>query len=373
MNDVAGYDYADLFEHAPAGYMQLDGSGCILRINRTGAAMLGWDSSWLHGKPFSRWVVNNDKQLFQAHQHRLLNCEHCVCPELRIKNRQGRSVSLRLESMRAAGDDDGAPCYRSIMIDISGEEQSARRLRRLQSQLTHVARVNTAGELATSLAHELNQPLGTVVLNCEAALRLLNSGQANDYEFAQALTQATEAASFASKVIRHLRDFLRKHDEQHKVCTLPALIRSVTTLIETDARDHDVDLQLDVEHGMPEIRVDPIQIEQVLVNLARNSIEAMSQHDAGGQNRMVIRARRSPPDQLMVSVADTGPGLDSQQIDRLFNPFYTTKRDGMGMGLSISRTIIEAHGGRLWIDRGTRQGATMHFTLPTLRGEDRAD
>jgi PAS domain S-box-containing protein len=103
MSNVAEEDYADLFEHAPAGYMQLDGSGCILRINRTGAAMLGWDSSWLHGKPFSRWVVNNDKQLFQAHQHRLLNCEHCVCPELRIKNRHGRSVSLRLESIRAAG------------------------------------------------------------------------------------------------------------------------------------------------------------------------------------------------------------------------------------------------------------------------------
>lgn len=359
-------DYVDLFEHAPVGYVLLDEAGCIETINQAGAAILGWYPSWLLGKPLSRWVANNDKPLFHAHQQRLRTCEDCISQELRVKNRQGRSVSLRLKSMRETTSGNGAVGSRSIMIDISGEERSARRLRHLQSQLTHVARLHTAGELATSLAHELNQPLGTVVLNCEAAMRLLESGAGKQCEFAEALTQATEAASFASEVIRHLRSFLRKNGELHKVCKLSALIRHVSTLIQTDARDHDIELQLDIERNMPSVRVDPVQIEQVLVNLARNSIEAVSERNGGSPNRVMIKARQASPNQILVSVADTGPGLLAKQIDRVFTPFYTTKSNGMGMGLSISRTIIEAHGGRLWAATGSGSGATMHFTLPTI-------
>lgn len=369
-------NYVDLFEHAPVGYMLLDAAGCIEKINHTGAAILGWDQSWLLGKPFSRWVANNDKQLFHAHQQKLRSGEGCINQELRVKSRQGRFVSLRLESVREARHGNGAVggC-RSIMIDISGEEKSARRLRRLQSQLTHVARLHTAGELASTLAHELNQPLGAVVLNCEAALRLLNSGAGKEYECAEALTQATEAASFASKVIRHLRSFLRNNGELHKVCKLPALIRDVTTLIETDARDNDIELQLDIERNLPSVRVDPVQIEQVLVNLARNSIEAMSENDGGSPNTLTIRLRHEPPNQIRVSVEDTGPGLNGKQIDRIFNPFYTTKSSGMGMGmgLSISRTIIEAHAGKLWASTEPGSGATIHFTLPTIERQQHAD
>ncbi len=234
-------------------------------------------------------------------------------------------------------------------------------------------RADTVGELAIGLTHELKQPLGTMVLNCAAAALLLKSSQAEVQEYVGALTQATEAGLLPSKVIRHLRDLLRRHDEPCKVCTLDAPIRSVATLIGTAARDDDVEPDLDVELDMPKVRVDQNQIKRVLVNPARNSIQEMSQHDAGVQNRMVIRARRSLPEQLMVSVADTGHGLHRQEMYRPFDLFDNTKRGGMGTGLAISRTIIEPHGGRSWIDHRTRQGATMHFSLPTLRNENRAD
>lgn len=370
-------DYADLFERAPVGYMLLDASGCIERINHTGAALLGWTPSWLVGKPFSRWVVNNDKQLFHVHQHKLLTCGHCTSQELRVKNRQGRMVSLRLESMRESDTHEtsyakGAARCRSIMIDVSGEQQSARKLRRLQSQLTHVARLSTAGELTCCLAHELNQPLGTVVLNCEAALRMLLAGNAQEYDLIEALTQTREAASFASDVVRHLRSFLRGNGELHTVCELRALILDVSTLIEADARDSDIELQLDIEQRLPPVRVDCVQIEQVLLNLAHNSIEAM-RDGGGGPNRVTIRAYQDPPEQIRVSVTDTGPGLGVEHHDRLFTPFYTTKRDGMGMGLSISRTIIETHGGELWADIDSGNGATFVFTLPTIVSESHAD
>lgn len=359
-------DYVDLFEHAPVGYMLLDAAGCIKTINQAGATLLGWDQSWLIGKPFSRWVANNDKPLFQAHQQQLRERDECTRQALRIKNRQGRMVSLRLESVReSTGIDGDAAGSRSVLVDISGEEQSARKLRRLQSQLAHLTRLQTAGELATSLAHELNQPLGTVVLNCDAAIRLLSTGRGRECEFSEALTQAAEAASFASEVIRHLRGFLRPGDKMLRVCTLSDLMHDVCMLIEPDARDHNIALQLDIERGLPSILVDPIQIQQVIVNLVRNSFDAIRADGASGASGEVrLKAYRESPEQIHVCAEDAGPGLDPEQVQRIFTPLYTTKQDGMGMGLSISRAIIEAHGGRIWATSKPGCGTRVHFTLP---------
>ncbi|MGH8282931.1 MAG: ATP-binding protein [Gammaproteobacteria bacterium] len=364
-------DYADLYEHAPAGYLLLSASARIEKINCTGARLLGWNQSWLLDKPFSRWVVDTDKQLFHAHYHRLRLCEECISQELRVKNRQGRIVNIRLLSVREAGH-PGTMHFRSIMIDVSREQEYAHKLRNLQSQLAHASRLNTVGELASSLAHELNQPLGTVVLNCEAAQRLLNSGASQEYEFAEALLQAREAASFASEVVRHLRGFLRNGNECLSDCELTTLFQDVSPLIEADASDNGIELQFEIEPDLPPVHVDSVQIEQVLLNLVHNSIEAMREN-GGSPRRVLVRAYREAPNRVQVSVADTGPGLDSKQLDCIFKPFYTTKNSGMGMGLTISRTIIEAHGGQLWAVAEPGHGAIFHFTLPTTDRECHLD
>ncbi|MGR9108475.1 MAG: sensor histidine kinase, partial [Gammaproteobacteria bacterium] len=341
---------------------------CIDKINRIGAGMLGWDEAWLAGKPFSRWVANTDKQLFHEHQQKVRGSETSITQELCIKNRQGRIVTLRLDSVREKRRYTPATACRSIMIDISGELKSARKLRRLQSQLNHLARLHTIGELAASLAHELNQPLGVVMLNCETALRLLNCGAGQDDDCLEALTQASEAALFASEVVRQLRGFLRNDGDTRGVCAIDSLIEDVSTLIEVDARDNDVELQLDLESDLPKVCVNAIQIEQVLLNLAHNSIEAMREN-RGIRRRVTVRAQREGPNHVLVSVSDTGPGLSAQQLKRLFVPFYTSKTNGMGLGLSISRTIIEAHGGRLWPAEDFGSGATIHFVLPAFHSE----
>ena len=356
-------DYADLFENAPVGYMMLDPLGCIQRINRTGAEILGWDQPWLEGKPFSRWVTNIDKQLFHAHQRKVQVSDNRVSQEICIKNRQGRIVSLRLESIRESGPDQDSSGCRSILIDISGEMKSQRKLRRLQSQLSHLARLNTIGELAASLAHDLNQPLGIVTLNCDTGLRLLRDGQASDPECAEALKQASEAAAFANQVVMQLRRFLRNDGDHGTPCEIRALIEDVSKLIEAEARDNDVELCLDIEPDLPLVHANAIQIEQVLLNLAHNSIEAM-QENSGVCKRVTLRARSEDTGQVHLSVEDTGPGLSAKQLNQLFTPFYTTKIGGMGLGLSISRTIVEAHGGRLWPAGKIGSGATIHFTLP---------
>lgn len=358
-------DYEDLFEHAPVGYAVLDEAGCIVAINCAGAAMLGWDAGWLAGKPFSRWVVNGDRQHFQAHRARVRDGAAPCSEELRIRNRQGRTVSLRLYCVRETAA--GEPRQRCVLVDISGEQQSARTLRRLQSQIAHLARLNTAGELASSLAHELNQPLGTVVLNCEAALRLLKAGPDAADDLAEALNQAREAACFAGDVVRHLRGFLKNTDKMRTLCELPALIRDVSNVIDAEARDNDVELRYEIATDLPPLSLDSVQIEQVLVNLAHNSIEAMRER-AAGVRQVRIAAHRDGADRVLVSVADTGPGLDDRQLHRAFTAFFTTKMHGMGMGLPISRTIIEAHGGRLWAQSELGKGATFFFTLPVGEG-----
>ncbi|VVN80949.1 ATP-binding protein [Pseudomonas fluorescens] len=366
------FDYHDLFERAPIGYVLLEASGRICKINQTGAALLGWDAAWLTGESFARWVVSADRAQFHAHLSKLSSPGGCVSQKLRVKNRQGRIATLWLKSDREPNACAHTEHFRTAMIDVSGEQESARKLRSLQSQLTRLARLNTAGELASSLAHELNQPLGTVVLSCEAALRLLTPGSAQTDEFIEALTQAREAAAFASDVVRHLRGFLQNNDEMSTDCEFSSLIQEVTMLIEVDARDSDIDLRLDIQRGMPYVRVDVVQIGQVLVNLAHNSIEAMREQGGIG-NRLTIMARGQASGKIQVSVTDTGPGLDHKEIERIFSPFYTTKSNGMGLGLSISRTIIEAHGGELWADPGSTAGATVHFTLPTLQGNGHDD
>jgi two-component system sensor kinase FixL len=368
----ASLDYVDLFEHAPAGYMRLDASGVIASINSTGAAMLGWEATWLTGQPFARWVESDDRELFHAHRDGVRTAGKCLSQELRVKNRQGRILSLRLQSVPEPGPIQVAAGCRSILIDVSGEQQAARKLRHLRSQIAHFTRLNTAGELATSLAHELNQPLGTVVLNCESAMRLLNDAADKEYELVEALAQAREAACFASEVVRHLRSFLSHTDELRTVCQLSTLVQDVAKLIEIDARDNDVELELDIGQCLPLVRLDCVQIEQVLLNLAHNGIEAL-RDKYGDPRRVKITALEQSPRHILVSVEDTGPGMDAEQLLRIFTPFYTTKRDGMGMGLSISRTIVEAHGGKLWAVSEPGRGAILQFTLPTIEAERYAE
>lgn len=358
-------DYAVLFEHAPVGYMLLDCRGHIERINRTGATMLGWTQHWLTGKPFSRWVATADRQVLREHWHQLRRSGYgvSVSQELEIKNRYGRPIALRLQSAVQPPQFPDVPAsIYCAMIDVSTDRQSTRQLRQLQAQLAHVTRLQTAGELASGLAHEINQPLGTVVLSCESVLRALRSGEFDNLDLEESLLQATEAASYASGIIRDMRSFLRKDQDLYHECRLRDVIREIVSLIGADARDNDVDLEIKLQDGMPAVRMDPVQIEQVLVNLAHNSIEALGETNAS-LPRVLIRAGFEDG-AIRVSVIDNGPGLSAEKLARVFHPFYTTKKGGMGMGLPISRRIIEAHGGKLWADCDPGRGSAMHFTLP---------
>jgi two-component system sensor histidine kinase TtrS len=246
------------------------------------------------------------------------------------------------------------------------EEQARRHL----DQLAHVTRLSSMGEMASAIAHEVNQPLTAVVNYCQACVRLLRAGRADAGELASSMGEAAAQAERASEIIRHLRSFVRKDEAALAPVALNHLVQEVVRLMRPDARQSGVDIAVELADDLPPVLADGIQIQQVLITLTRNAIEAIAA--AGAAVREVrVRTRSGADGTVEVSVADTGPGFDDELAAKLFQPFVTTKAEGMGIGLSISRSIVEAHGGRIWASATPGAGARFHVALPASaeRGE----
>jgi len=231
-----------------------------------------------------------------------------------------------------------------------------------QAELAHVDRINIMGEMASGLAHELNQPLTAISTYCQAGLRIIAAPEDQPDKLSHALEQASIQAQRAGEIIRRMRRFTGKGVVRRKPMDINQVIKNAASFVETELNRKDVNLILDLADDLPAAIADEIQIEQVILNLLHNAIEAMF---AGGDNMRIlgVSSQRTDVNTLQVTVCDTGPGLDAAAIDSIFDPFYTTRKDGMGLGLAISRSIIEAHGGQLWADSTPGDGTTFYFTL----------
>lgn len=238
--------------------------------------------------------------------------------------------------------------------------------RERQAELAHVHRLNTMGEMASGFAHELNQPLAAIVNYAKGTVRRLRQGAMAADELLPVLEQVATQAERAAAIIRRIRAFIRKEEPRHAALDLNKAIRDTIDLMTAEAGRQGVRLVLDLAEPLPLVSADVIQLEQVIVNLVRNAIEAMA--DAGTPARRVtLTTARAASGAVEVAVADTGPGLPEAGRDRLFDPFFTTKADGLGLGLSISQSIVEAHGGRLTAETGPSGGAIFRFTLPVAK------
>ncbi len=241
-------------------------------------------------------------------------------------------------------------------------------LRAHQAELAHASRLSTSGEMASALAHELNQPLAATISYVRACQMAMQRGPA-DPELLGLMDKAVAQAERAAAVVRGLRSFLRKEDAPRTLVEPRVLIAEALALSGSEAAHHQVALRSHLIEPLPRVRVDAIQIQQVIINLVRNGIEAVSAAEA--RRRQVTVTARAVEGGLEVSVADTGAGLSPEIADRLFAPFTTTKRHGMGLGLAIARSIVETHGGRLWADKPQpRGGAVFRFRLPDATKED---
>ncbi len=262
----------------------------------------------------------------------------------------------------------------SVALRLGRYVEQAENDQRLESQeaelrkrLLHLTRVTTVGEMASSIAHEVNQPLTAISTYAQACRRMVEEDDIGREEISRILGRITDEALRAGEIIHRLRDLVRRRESERKRWSVNALIHQVMPLANMDARLHGVVLHLDLEQELPQVVVDGVQIQQVLLNLIRNGVDAL-EGQTQPEPEVVVRTCRTTPRGLRVSVSDCGCGLPETAQEDLYQPFFTTKRDGMGMGLSISRSIVLMHGGRLWFERNPVRGTTFHFSLPTEDG-----
>jgi signal transduction histidine kinase len=248
----------------------------------------------------------------------------------------------------------------TIALEITRRE---RQYREMQSELAHANRVATMGQLTASIAHEIKQPIATARNNAAAALRFLEKSPPDVAEVREALTCVVNDADRASDVVDRIGSLIKKTPPRKEVVDLNAAILEVTALTRGEAVKSGVTVGTQLAGGLPRIECDRVQLQQVMLNLIVNAIQSMSGVEVGNRE-LHISTVNIEPEGVCVAVRDTGPGLRPESLPRLFEPFYTTKPDGMGMGLSISRAIIEAHGGRLWATRCEPRGALFQFTIP---------
>ena len=247
--------------------------------------------------------------------------------------------------------------------DVTERRRAEEQARQHLQQLAHVTRVASMGEMASAIAHEINQPLAAITTYTQACVRLLRSGGASLDEIIETMERVGARAERASEVIRHLRSFVRKEDTQLIPVQINFLVGEIVRLVQPEAAQSGVEITTDLGEGLPAVMADNIQIEQVLLNLVRNAIDAIC---AARMERREVRivTRLSADGAVAASVHDSGPGFDGETAGRLFEPFFTTKVHGMGIGLSISQTIVEAHHGRIWATGEQGRGASFHVALP---------
>jgi PAS domain S-box-containing protein len=252
--------------------------------------------------------------------------------------------------------------------DVTKRKLAEERVRQRQAQMAHVQRVSAMGAMATSLAHELNQPLAAIVNYAHGCIHRLRSGATNTDELLTALGHIASEGNRSGEIIRRVREYLRKGKPIRARSDINHIVREAVELASPEARQRDIALHLELTEGLSPVLADAVQIEQVVLNLVHNAIEAIDGAQSP-QREVTVRTRPDPKNGVEVIVRDTGPGLPVRNSDRLFEPFFTTKSSGMGMGLSISHSIIEAHGDRLRVKSNLDGGAVFHFALPAVAGD----
>ena len=349
----------------PDAMIIIDEMGIILSFSAAAEKMFGYAEAEVIGENVSMLMPSPDRE---RHDGYLKNYRDTGTRKIigigrvtTARHRDGSSFPIELSVGEAWVENRRV--FTGFIHDITQRQREQLRLRDLQSELAHVGRLSEMGTLASSLAHELNQPLTAIANYCEGATTILEREPTGD-ELAmarEALQEASAQAVRAGEIVRRMRDFLTHGQTEHRPENLSSLITEANALALVGSREHGIDVQISLDPTTNDIFVDRVQIQQVLFNLIRNAIEAMLESPV---RALTISTSAEPPGFVTVCIGDTGSGISDSLAPQLFQPFVTSKQSGMGIGLSICRTIIEAHGGRIWFEKAPDTGTIFRFTLP---------
>ena len=350
----------------PDAMVVIDERGTILSFSAAAEKLFGYSEANVLGENVSMLMPSPDRERHDSYLENYRQTgERKIIGIGRVttaRHRDGNTFPIELSIGEAwLGD---KRIFTGFIHDITHRQQTELRLRDLQSELAHFGRLSEMGTLASSLAHELNQPLTAVANYCETARDLLASDPDPDtmIMIRQAMDDAAQQAIRAGQILRRLRDFINTGETERRAESLQRLLAEANALALIGSREHGIEVQIQLDPLADQVLVDRIQIQQVLVNLIRNAIDAMV---ASPVRCLTIRTELERSGYVRVNIEDSGSGICEDVEKQLFQPFVTSKKSGMGIGLSICRTIVEAHGGRIWFEPAPDSGTIFYFTLPT--------
>ena len=350
----------------PDAMVVIDETGHILSFSAAAERMFGYNEEEVLGENVSMLMPSPDRERHDSYLENYRDTgERKIIGIGRVttaRHRDGYTFPIELSVGEALLDEKRI--FTGFIHDITQRQNVERRLQDLQSELAHVGRVSEMASFASSLAHELNQPLTAIANYCEAARDLLGNGSDRETldTVQEALDEASKESVRAGQIVRRLRNFISRGETEQRVESLGRLITEANALALVGSREHGIEVQVQLDPDADLVFVDRIQVQQVLTNLIRNAIDAMIDSN---QKSLIIRTSAEPQDYVTVTVEDTGPGISESVVAELFQPFVTSKSAGMGIGLSICRTIVESHGGRIWFEKRPGGGTAFHFTLPS--------
>ncbi len=354
-----------ILDTAVDGIITIDEGGIIESVNAATERIFGYAGEELVGNNITMLMPSPYREKHDEYITRYIRTGEPriigIGREAEGQHKDGRRfpIDLAVSEVRVGG----SRLFTGLVRDISARRRAEDEARRRSADLAHAARLSTIGELTSGIAHEVNQPLTAVVNFAEACLRMLRSGNADSQKLENALGQIAVQGQRAGHIIRHLRRLARKGESERVRIDLGHLVRDVLGLFSSELHASGITLDLVLDESGPAVKCDRIQIEQVVLNLVRNAMDALEEGPADGRE-LTIRTRANSGETIELTVEDTGGGFGADGSDGIFELFFTTKADGLGMGLSISRTIIEDHGGRLWASPRPGGGAIFHVTLP---------
>jgi len=337
--------WREVFEHHPVMYFMIDPAGTVLSVNANGAAQLGYAVAELVGQPVSNVFFAEDRALARR------NVALCLATpgqsnswELRKIRKDGTVLWVR-ENAKAMRRADGQVIVLVACEDITERKRAEEELQRARAELARVSRVTTLGELTAAIAHEVNQPLTGLLSSSNACLRWLAEDEPHLEAARRALERIIRDGRRAAEVISRIRDFVKKSPPRMDRVNINLAAQDVVSFVRTELHRNHVSLHTRLADDLPPVLGDRIQLQQVILNLIMNANEAMSTI-VDGPRELLISSTKNASNDVLLTVSDTGPGFDGAKPEDIFEPFYTTKPEGMGIGLAVSRSIIEAHGGR---------------------------